>query len=195
MTLNPIQSLGFRVLGCGHGIGCSLVWDTPRPLASVRSSQPTRLMGIPAGAKAAPRGSRLRAPTASQPQPVTLRDVRAKTLMEQPASRAQPLSCTSKNSQIERLSDTLPLGVGSKNPPRNRGLPHTCPRFWMLKQPSQIERLPKHCCWEVSRLVKAPGICGDVTAKILTEQKAAADMSKPSQGCQTRCGRCRGSWR
>ena len=25
---------------CGHGIGCLLVWDTPRPIASVRSSQP-----------------------------------------------------------------------------------------------------------------------------------------------------------
>ena len=38
-----VLGLGFwvKTLGCGHGIGCSLVWDTPRPLASVRSSQPT----------------------------------------------------------------------------------------------------------------------------------------------------------
>ena len=44
--------------------------------------------------------------------------------MEQPASRAQPLSCTSKNSQIERLSDTLLLGVASKNPTKQGAAAH-----------------------------------------------------------------------
>ena len=51
------------------------------------------------------------------------------------------------------------------------------------------------CCWEVSRLLKVPGISRDVPAKTLTEQGAAAHMSKlldvvtthRLKGCQTRC--------
>ena len=61
-----------------------------------------------------------------------------------------------------------------------------------------------HCCWEVSSLVEPLEISRDVPAKTLTEQGAAAHMSKLLYVVTTltdrraaRCiaaGRCRGSW-
>ena len=210
-------------------------------------------MGIPAGAKAAPRGgAALEPPTASQPQPVTVRDVPAKTFMEQPASRTQPLSCPSKNSQIERLSDTLLLGIASKTPhgtggcrastllgvvttltnrraarciaagmcrgswrpqgypgmckqkpSRNKGLPCTVKASGCCNDPHRSKGCHTRCFWEVSRLVKAPGISRDVPAKTLTEQGAAAHVSKLLDVVATltnrraarrvAAGRCRGS--
>ena len=118
--------------------------------------------------------------------------------MEQPASPAQPLSCTSKNSQIERLSDTLLLGVASRNPHGTGGcrtLVHASER---CNNPHKSKGCQMRCRWEVSRLVEAPGISSrDVPAKTLTEQGAAVHMSKfldvvttlthRSKGCQTRC--------
>ena len=99
--------------------------------------------------------------------------------MGQPASRAQPPSCTSKNSQIQRLSDKLLPGVASKNPPRNRG---------------QLKRLPDALLLEASGLAEALGISG------MCQQKPSRNKGRAhvqafgchnnphrSKGCQTRC--------
>ena len=146
-------------------------------------------MGIPAGAKAAPRGGRLRTPYSLT---ASASDAQGRASKNPHGATGFPRTAAffSKNSQIERLSDKLLLGVASKNPPRNRG---------------QIKRLPDALLLEASGLVEALGISRDVPAKTLTEQGAAAHMSKLLDVVTTltdrraarrvAAGRCRGSWR
>ena len=140
--------------------------------------------------------------------------------MQQPASRTQPLSCTSKNSQIERLSDTLLLGVASKNLTKQGAAAHVStlldvvttltnrkaaealllggveahegPRdMWACDSKNShgtrgcrahVEALAglPDALRPVSRLVEEyPEMCQQkLSAKTLTEQGAAAHMSK-----------------
>ena len=106
--------------------------------------------------------------------------------MEQPASRTQPLSYTSKKSQIERLSDMLLLGLASKNPHGTGGCRTRVHASGCCNNPHKSKGCQLHCCWEVSRLVEAAGISRDVPAKTL---KASGCCNNPhrSNGCQTRC--------
>ena len=82
-----------------------------------------------------------------------------------------------------------------QKPSQNKGLPRTCPSLWMLQQPSQIKGLPDALLLGGVEAPEGPRNIQGCASKNSHGTGAAAHMSKPSQGCKTRCGRCRGSWR
>ena len=131
---------------------------------------------------------------------MTLRDVPSKTLMEQPASRTQPLSCTSKNSQIERLSHTLLLELPAKTLTEQGAAAHVSTLLDVVTTLTN-RRAARRIAAGGSRLLKVPEISKDVQAKtrgcrasvqasgcvkILRDRRAARPVA---------AGRCRGTWR
>ena len=109
------------------------------------------LMGIPAGAKAAPRGGRLRTPAHVS----TLLDV-VTTLTNRKAAR-----CIAAGRRRGSWRPQGYPGGASTTPHGTRGCRAHVQASGCCNNPHRQPR----CCWEVSRLVEVPGISRDVPVK------------------------------